>query len=309
MRRRPIEGIDWDFVAYWLLTIFFVGYCVLSLGVHLSHYVTYPERVFGDARLYWHATEAWLNGGDPWTTRSAEGVIFAGPPTTLLLNLPLIPFGPEAARVFWATTGLVGWVFVIRRLRLAPWFILFPPFIEGYLPGSPDPALAGLIVLGAGGLAVITKPYAVPAMIADRRWKAIGVGAVIGLVTLPLLPWGLFVNQAGIVQGALAAQSHNLSAWGNPPLMAATALALVSLGPRLALELVVPALWPGAQAHYTMFSARAAATTPYLALVLSIPGFAAFGIVVYAIWVRGSGWLRARHRTSGGASVDREDGP
>ena len=286
VRRRPGPGIDWDFVAYWVLSACVLAAGVLSLNVFAAYFATYPDRLFGDARLYYEATAAWLSGGNPWVTRSAEGIVFAGPPTTLLLNLPLQPFGAEVARVFWAVAGLLGWLCVMRRLRLAPWFLLFPPFLEGYLAGSPDSVLAGLAVLGGGALAAMSKPYSVPALMADRQWRALGVAAVAVVVTLPFLPWGLFLTQLGAVQEAFATQSRNVSAAGNLPLMVAAALALVSLGPRLGLRLAVPALWPGAQLHYSMFSSKAAAASAFLALALSVPGFAAIGIVMYAIFVR-----------------------
>lgn len=80
--------------------------------------------------------------------------------------------------------------------------------------------------------------------------------------------------------------------------MAAAGVALLSLGPRLGLRLVVPALWPGAQLHYSIFSVQAAAASAFLALMLSIPGLAAPGIVIFAIAARALPWL--------GANVGRE---
>ena len=286
--------MDWPFVSYWVLSGLFIGCGLLSACVLGLHYANHPEHLFGDASLYFRATEAGLSGGDPWAVRGVSGVQFAGLPTTLLLNLPLIPFGPDAARVFWPVAGLVGWLVVMRRAGLAPWWILFPPFVEGWLPGSPDPALAGLILVGGGAVAAVTKPYSVPALLADRRWLALGAGAGILATTALLLPWGRFLGGIDVVTATLDAQALRLSAWGNPPLMLASGLALIALGPRLGLRLATPVLSPSSQLHYSIFSAEAGAKSAFLALALAVPGAAPYGVVAYAVGTRLLPRIRAR---------------
>ena len=286
--RRPSAGpgIDWDFVAYWILTVTFIGIGLQVLWISGPRAGRPVDDLFLDASLYFRATEAWAQGANPWAVRLPSGVPFAGPPPTLLLNLPLLPFGEWIVRPFWAVAGLAGWLFTMRRLHLAPWWILFPPFVEGWFAGSPDPALVGLMVAGGGAIAALTKPYSIPAMVADGHWRALLLAFLIGLATIPLLPWGLFFTQLETIQEAFATYSRHVSAWGDPVAMAVVAVALLLLGPVLGLRLLVPALWPGAQLHYTTFSARAGADSSFLALALSVPGFAAPGVVLFAIWVR-----------------------
>jgi hypothetical protein len=239
-------------------------------------------ELFSDAYLYYDATAAWISGGNPWTT-TYYGTTFAGPPTTLILNLPLQLLGREIAPAFWAIAGMASWLFTIRRLRLAPYWFLFPPFWEAYLPGSPDPTLFALIVLGGGPLAALTKPYSVPGMLADGRWRAVFAAAGVGLATLPLLPWSQFIDNVPAVQETFDTLSRHTSAWGDPPLMIAAGIALLSLGPRRALGMAVPVLWPGGQFHYSIFSIGTGAAFIGLGVVLTFPHVAAPGVIAYAV--------------------------
>jgi hypothetical protein len=283
-RRSPEPGIDWGFIAYWVFTGAFIG---TSLAV-FSYYGPGLWSPGGsvDSTLYFRATEAWLNGADPWAVTSPSGIYFAGLPTTLLLNLPLVPFGPGVVRAFWFAADLAGWLAVMRTLRLPPWWILFPPFIDAWSNGNPDPALAGLIVVGGGAIAAIAKPYTVPAMLGEGRLRALVGAAAIAAITLPVLPWGSFFARFDDIQRNLITQGVGMSAWGNAPLMLAVVVALVLLGPRLGLLLTAPSLWPYSQLHYSIFSARAGASSAFLALVLAIPHAAPYGVIVYAAAVR-----------------------
>jgi hypothetical protein len=256
-----------------------------------------PSRFFGDAALYWEATAAWLRGGDPWAITGEGGLRFAGIPPTLLLNLPLQPLGPDVARVVWGVGDLVAWAFVLRRTRASVWLILFPPYWEAWFPGNPDPVLLAFILLGAGAIAALTKPYSIPAMLGDGRWRAVLLGAGALVATVPLLPWGLYLDALPRVSDALESQAHHTSAFGDWPLFVAAALALLSLGRRRGLELAVPALWPAAQLHYSLFSFEAARSSAVLALVLAVPKFAAPGVIVYAVVIHAAR-LHARWRRS-----------
>lgn len=295
-------GLDWSFIVHsatW-------GFAILVCGIVLSTYVAIaiarPQALFQDTVLYYEATATWLVGEDPWLI-SHNGIDFGGIPPTLLLNLPLQPFGPMAAFVFWPVAGLLGMLVVIRRFDLSPLWLLWPPVIEGWTAGSPDYALLGLVVVGGGAVAAVAKPYSVPALIAQRRWRAVVVGAIIGLVTVPILPWGTFIADREIVLGAFLRLSASLSAWGSPLLVAATAIALLRLG-RDGLELATPGLWPHSQMHYAVFSIRAAARSPLLAIgfAIPVPGAPAVAIIGYAIAVELSAWVE--NRASGQRGID-----
>ena len=281
-RRRPGVERDWGYVIYWALNAAFIALGVVVLKTQLDRYVPAPQNLFSDASLYYAATQTWLDGGNPWAVTGTAGVAFAAPPPALLLNVPLIPFGPDAARAFWAVADVIGWVVVIRRLGLAPWWLLFPPFTEALFPGSPDPALAGLVLVGGAWFTALVKPYSIPSILADGRWRAVLVAAAAGVASLIVLPWRLFVSQLPVVQATLDSQAPDLNAWGQPVLMVLVVAAFIVLGLPTALRLVVPTLWPSAQLHYSVFSARAGADSAALAVALAAPGYTAQLVVVYA---------------------------
>jgi len=257
------------------------GLCVFLQLLRIS--AEGPGRLFADAELYSQATAAWLAGGDPWTVTVSEGIRFVGIPPTLLVSLPLQPFGPDMVRPFWGLADLLAWGFILRRLSLPVWMILFPPFWDAWFPGNPDPVLLALVILGGGALAGLVKPYSIPAMLAERRWRAVTLAAALGLASLPLLPWGMFVASLPAIVAAIDEQSLKTSAFGNWPLFVAAGVALLSLGPRTALSMAVPVLWPAAQLHYGLFSIDAARRSPALAACLCFPHAAAPGVIVFAV--------------------------
>ena len=268
----------------------------------LAPYVTDPSHLFGDGALYWQATETWLRGGDPWRVVSVEGVRFAGIPPTLPLNVPLQSFGVAIASPFWGFVGLLAWSLVTWRAgRSALWIALFPPFWEAWLPGSPDPALFALTLVGGGFLAGFSKPYSVPGMLAAGRGWAVGAAFGLALLTAPFLPWPMFSAELPTVTATLGAQSAHSSAFGDWPLFAAAAVALASLGLRRGLAMAVPALLPNAQLHYSLFSLEVAARSAALMLILGVPGLAAPGIVVYAAVVHLRRMI-GRRRAAGSAA-------
>ena len=307
-RRRPGPGVDWEFFTYWTLVAIFVGLGILVLQVHLAVYGPNAPGLFSDAALYFEATRVWLAGGDPWTVQLLNSPRFAAPPPVLLLNVPLLPFGQQAAVAFWVIADIAGWAAIIWRLRLGPWWVLFPPFLEGFFPASPDIALAGLVVVSGGAIAAMTKPYSIPSLIADRRWAALAIAAFAVVVTIPILPWAQFFAQLPEIQQALADQSRDVSAWGQPVLMVLVVAALISLGPRTALRLVTPTLWPNAQLHYSVFSARAGAESAALAVALAFPGYTAQLVIVYATVIGVLRVAQAMARSRAGSAPPSEAG-
>ncbi len=293
-RWRYGRGVDWSFLAYWMLVGIFLGMAIATIVVRAPRTSSDVDGMFGDATIYFSATQVWMSGGDPWSVRSPDGIPFAAPPPALLLNLPLLPFGAGVAKPFWAIAGLVGWVAVVRRLKLAPWWLLFPPFLEAWFAASPDPALAGLAVVGGGAVASISKPYAIPGLLSDGHQRAVIAAVAIGVVTIPLLPWVTFLGELGAIQAAMGPWQQDLTAWGNPAAMIAVGAALATLRPRDALGLAVPGLWPMAQFHYSIFSAGTGARSIVLAVLLAVPGLAPLGIVAYALVSRVLPWAVER---------------
>ena len=249
-RARLRTGIDWPFVWHGIGNV--VAGIAFAWGVVTVLSWVRPAALFDDAILYWRATDAWVTGGDPWTVRYND-VVFAGIPPTLLVNLPLIPFGEWIAKPFWAITGLAGAIAMIRHFRLPPWWLLFPPLIEAWLPGSPDPALAGLAVVGVGAFAALAKPYMIPAMLADGRRVSIVIAVALGVVTLPILPWGrYFAEYSSII--ATASDQSGYRSFGDVLLLVPVGLVAIVILRRTGIALAAPMLWPKPQWHYAMLS-------------------------------------------------------
>ena len=149
-----------------------------------------------DAILYASAAHAWLSGLDPWQV-AEQGVRFGGPPPTLLLFAPFAGLTPALTAGFWLAADLVAVVFVIRRLHLKWWWVLFPPILQAILPANPEPVVLAFLVAarpGIQGIAPILKIYAFAPLLGERRWRAITLALVILALTLVILPWGLFIT-------------------------------------------------------------------------------------------------------------------
>jgi hypothetical protein len=156
--------------------------------VRFIYILNHPASSSDDARLYFRATQEWLAGGDPRTVRSDAGFLFAAPPPCLLLSsLPLLPFGENVAALFWPVAGLAAAVLAIRHYRPPRWWIMWPPYTGSIWPGSPDLALLGLTLAGAGAISGMTKVYSLPGMLGEGRWRAVLAAALLGLITLPIL--------------------------------------------------------------------------------------------------------------------------
>jgi hypothetical protein len=271
--RQPLRNYDAAVNFRWLGTTFVKALVPLSFALWWLDVYGFPPRLdglFEDAVLYWEATRAWVSGGDPWTVVH-DGVVFAGWPPTLLLNLPLLPFGPDAAKVIWPLTGIIAAGLLVRRLRLPIWWLFCPVIMEGWLPGSPDITLAGLVLIGGGAIAALTKPYSVPALLAERRWQSIAIAGVLGVASLLVLPWGQFFSEFSTISANLAAQSHYLSL-ANVPVLIPVGVVAIGLHPRqTGISLVTPLFWPSPQLHYAVFSLRAVASTPILAIGFALP--------------------------------------
>jgi hypothetical protein len=244
----------------------FVGYAAAIATVFIRN----PGFLFQDAHIYWRATEAWVNGGDPWAA-SYNGILFAAPPPALLLNLPLQPFGESLSSILWPTLDVVGMVFLVRHLRLAWWWLLFPPFVEGVLNGSADPALAAGLYLGLGWLSIAVKPYSLPLALGAGRWRSVAAAAVLVAVTAGILPWRQFLEASATFSTALAGQTLGLSAWGQPVLLMLCLVVLLTLERGMAGGLATPTLWPYTQLHYASFSVWAASRSPIVAVGLALP--------------------------------------
>jgi hypothetical protein len=154
-----MTGIRWGFVigtvVPLLLPLWFAAFAVLLIYNYGTH-----GFFFLDIAVYREAAIAALSGTDPWSAE-VEGLVFAAPPPTLLLFLPVAFMPLEVAVILVSAVLVSASIWSIRRLRLPLWWILFPPLFECLIVGNPDAlVLAFLLVRGPmAGLAVVAKVY------------------------------------------------------------------------------------------------------------------------------------------------------
>jgi hypothetical protein len=276
---RAIPSLWWSAV----LPIVFIFFS----GRWFAAFLAGPDSFGYDARLYAIAARAMLEGRDPYTADLFGGT-FAGPPTSLL---PLVPFAylPQpVVAVTWIAVNLVIAVLVLRRLQLPPWWLAFPPLFFPIFVGSVEIPMIGLLILGGRlrGLSMVIKPYAALPLVAERLWRDLALGVAVTVVSLAILPWGMFVSELPRIQAALTNQAFGSNATADPRLLVIAVIALASLGIRRALWLATPVLSPLARVHYAAMTVPV--LTPLLALfwAIQVPGAIVAGIVVVAVWER-----------------------
>ena len=238
-----------------------------------------------------------LNGGNPWSETPGRGY-FAAPPPTLLFYLPTTFVSLPVATVAAVAIGIASGVWIIRRLDLPWWWLLFPPLIEAIITGNADaPVLALVLIPGAaGGLGAGLKAYAAIPLIAQRRWRAVAVW--LGVIALSLPLWPDFIASFDTVASSLDAQAVGLSAWATWAMIPAVG-ALYLLRRDGAEWLAVPTLWPYTQSHYATLAMPALKSSRLAAAIMSlaIPLAPVLAVLVFA----GQVFIRDR--------ADRDPGP
>jgi len=163
-----------------------------------------------DAEIYHRATVAWLGGGSPWDATSAWGgnvYHFSALPSAVVL---MAPFALVPEQLF--VPGFVALqagaaIYVIRRLHLAWWWLLFPPVALGIVAGNPSLLLLALLLAPHDilkFLAPTLKVYAVLPLLGERRWRPIAIAALFGLASFVIAPGRVITNAhvvAGVTQG------------------------------------------------------------------------------------------------------------
>jgi hypothetical protein len=304
-------GFDWAWVqaqSRWFLPVWFV---VTNLQT-VAFVIINPSWFGFDARLYQLAAYTWLNGANPWEPaltleHLAQPFSYAGPPITLLPFLLLDWVPPDVLILLLALASTATILWVIHRLGLPIWWMLFPPILEGLWVGNLNILVLGLLVLGGtatGALAIVLKVYAALPQLILGQWRPVVIAAAAVVVTAPFLPWRLFLEQQAAIAQALAEQ-----AWGgetnvltSPIATVGAAIALVSLGRERAAWLAVPVLWPATQLHYTVLAIPVLASTPGLAAAAAVnePGVLGLGVICYAFWLRRSMIVAVVNRRSRG---------
>jgi len=268
-------------VARWIVPTWFVALAV----VRVASLTGAPLGV--DGRVYREAAVAWLAGGNPWAA-PVDGLYFAAPPPSLL---PMVPFALIPEWIALPALGvlcLVGAIWALRRWEKPLWWLAFPPLVDGIVNLNPHVLLLPLLAMSGawtgGWAAPLVKAYAAPVLLLAGRFRAFGLAGLATLVTAPLLPWGLFVEQLPRILELTRVQTlGHFTAWDAPALILPAALSLIWLGRARAAWWVVPVFWPSTQYYYG--SLAIPALTPLAALVLcgQFPGVAAVAVIVSVV--------------------------
>jgi hypothetical protein len=236
-----------------------------------------------DVQIYYRGVQAWLNGQDPWSaqvTVSSRAVFnYSGSPATTVLFAPSALLSEGQFTALWLVLTAASAVAILRLLKLPLWWLLFPPIVEAMYSGNPQIVVLMLLLAGTGRL--------VPAL-------------ALTVATFAIAPalWISYVREFGEISARLAAQSNmGYSAFYFPLLAIPTAIALILLSrrdPKAAAWLVVPALWPASEFHYSTFALPV--MTPLLAVLLAVPTLrlAPVAIVLYVVWRFASEPVHAR---------------
>ena len=236
------------------------------------------------AAIYTEAARAALTGADPWAV-GPPAAIFAGPPPMLLPFLPFVWLPEPLTRLVWVIGMAAVALWAVRRMGLPLYWLLYPPFSAAIILGHPEALVLALLLLPGplAGLAAAIKPYAGLPLVAERRWTALVLTAVVVAATAVFLPWGRFLAELPGITDTLARQSGGDSVFGEPVLMAVAVVALLALGWKRALWLATPVLWPAAQPGYKLICTPQ--ISPIIAVFWSfpVPGSTLAGVIAEAL--------------------------
>jgi hypothetical protein len=237
-----------------------------------------------DYWIYREAGAVALAGGDPWTA-AYHGFRFAAPPPTVIpyAALSLLPELRGLALSFGVLLGAA--VVTVRVLKLPWWWLAFPPLFESLLAQNPDVLIVALLVAPRwwGALAPMFKVYGGIPLVFQKRWKEAVLAGAICLISLPLVPG--YLAQFGELSQVLEEQSSGgFSVWGTV-FMLPTIVALFVLGRVRAGWMIVPAMWPSTQPHYSCLAIPVIKESRMFAAIVAvpIPGSAAVGCIYWAI--------------------------
>jgi hypothetical protein len=269
-----------------------------------------PEELGIDARIYVRAAEAFLSGQSAWdayaTNWRGDVGHFAALPTTVLAFVPFTALEERLTVWIWVVASGLAAVFIVRKLGLAWWWVLFPPLAHGVFVSNPQVVLLALLLSGSSlleGLAPMLKVYALAPLLAERHVKSLAIAALLTALSILLAPglWGNYLSRAGEITARLyfeAEGGHSAFVYG-PGLAAAVALGIVALAivdMRAAGWLVAPALVPASQFHLaTMTMPVLAAQGPVLMVLLltvPIPGITGVVAAAWGFWRLGAKTLK-----------------
>ncbi len=244
-----------------------------------------PETLGVDARHYQAAATEWLAGGNPYTVTSG-GIPYLSGPHTLLFYAPTSLIPPALSELLWMVLGIGCSIWLVRRLQLPLWWLLFPPLTQSMWNGNPQTISLALLVLGgsiAATTAVAIKLYTALVLVVRPRQAV--VAGVILLVTMPFVPWQAYLAQGDAI-GSHLQTAWNGSAWRLPVLIPFVLAALWVLRRKGAEWYAVPALFPATQFYYVAMALPAIGRNRLLAAAFALPMVLMVPVVVIVLAVR-----------------------
>ena len=294
----------------WPLALF--GWFAWQTYQRMSILVTYHYPMGIDAQIYYRGVVAWLAGGNPWDAAvvvNGFAYHYAGSPATTVVMAPVALLPEDVFTAAWLILTWAAAVWILRRVHLPIWWLLFPPISEGLFSGNPQLIVLALILTDRAWLAALgtaLKVYAFVPLAGEGRWRTIGVSVAVSAATIVIAPnlWVRYVQQFGTISGRLEYESsQGFSAFYVPALLVVTivALSLLALRDRRAAGwLAVPAIWPSSQLHYSTMALPV--MSPLLAFFLAIPTFHVPPEVIIVEAARRLsaptiiGWISHKHR-------------
>lgn len=272
--------------------VLIVWFTVMSVYRVIGPAIVGPVDFGFDAIAYTRAARALLDGGDPWSV-GIPGGTYAAPPPSLLPFLPFAYLPELLTQAAWVGLNVLAALYLIRALRLKPWWLLFPPLVLAIVGGGSALPLVALLVRGgvlAEAGAVVGRVYSAVPLVLLGRWRSLLAAAAVVVVTAPFLGWDRYLGELSRILATLQLQSGGGNSALAVPLLIPVAVAgLVLVGRRKAAWLAVPALWPNAQEYYAVIALPVAASVPFATLAMATPltpGIIAVGVFVQGVWDR-----------------------
>jgi len=261
--------------------ILLLGWFAWQTYPRISYFVGRHFPLGIDARIYYRGVVAWLQGGNPWDATVVVGSSsyhYAGSPVTTVLLAPAALLSEDAFTGAWLILTWVAAAWILRRVNLPIWWLLFPPISEALFSANPQLIVLALILADRSWLAAVAtalKVYAFIPLAGEGRWRAIGLAIAFNAATIVIAPglWARYIDLFWTISSRLEYESNQgFSAFYFPGLLALTVVALVLLAlrdRRAAGWLAVPAVWPSSQLHYSTMALPV--MSPLLAFFLAIP--------------------------------------
>ncbi len=212
----------WATLAPWLPAPFVVVGAVYLANSQLEHHARWLGT---DAHIYYRGAVAWLHGVDPWSV-GYNRLHFAAPPWTLAVVAPFTFLRETRFVEAWILLDALAAAYIIWRTGLSWLWMAFPPLVHGTLDANPAIVAVALVLGGAGPVGALLRPQIGYALVGERRWRALAISLVIGVILVAILPIHTFLADLPQILARYSAESGGGATGGSP---AAFVIGIVSV--------------------------------------------------------------------------------